>query len=271
MTTFDEMVAEAAAAPFSGWDFGWLSGRWSAGSLLPWSYADTVAAHAATATTMLDMGTGGGEWLAELEPRPPWTVATESWPPNVPVAASRLAPLAIPVVHSDGAADNMSDEASSSEPGRAGRLPFRDGAFDLVVNRHESFRADEVYRVLADGGSFVTQQVDYHSDDDLYRLLGLQPPDQPGSWLSLAASQLSSAGLVVRTAAAAASSTCFHDVGAVVYYLRVVGWAIPEYSLEAFSPQLRAAAQDASMWPLPVTERRFLVVAGKQEPGLSGK
>jgi hypothetical protein len=260
--SFDDLVAEAAAAPFTGWDFSWMTAR-SKEEPLPWRYEAEVAARAAAATTMLDMGTGGGEQLARIDPRAPRTVATESWPPNVPVAASLLRPLGIPVVHSDGAPDNMSEEGIAARPEGPGHLPFRDGAFDLVINRHESFRGDELARVMATGGTFITQQVDMHSYDDLYRLLGLEPPEQPDSWLPLAVSQLTSAGLIVTTAAAGVETTYFDHIGAVVYYLKVVDWGIPEYSLDAFLPQLRAAWQDESAWPRPVRQRRFLVVAEK--------
>ena len=33
MATFDELVAEALDAPFSGWDFSWLAARSTAGTL----------------------------------------------------------------------------------------------------------------------------------------------------------------------------------------------------------------------------------------------
>jgi hypothetical protein len=36
MATFDELVAEATAAPFTGWDFSWLDAR-STTEDLPWS------------------------------------------------------------------------------------------------------------------------------------------------------------------------------------------------------------------------------------------
>src|SRR5215813_11691547 len=135
---------------------------------------------------MLDMGTGGGERLARLSPRPKLTVATEAWPPNVPVAAARLHPLGIAVVQDEGAPDNVRQESAQqrgAQQGGAqrGRLPFRDGAFGLVANRHEAFLAAEVSRVLASGGTFITQQADFHSYDDLYRLLGLEVSDQRDS------------------------------------------------------------------------------------------
>ncbi len=50
------------------------------------------------ATSLLDLGTGGGEHLANLGPFPPVAVATESYLPNVSVAADRFAPLGIHVV-----------------------------------------------------------------------------------------------------------------------------------------------------------------------------
>jgi hypothetical protein len=89
---FDELVTEALTAPFSGWDFSWLDRRsWT--EPLPWDYSARVAALARNARTMLDMGTGGGEVLSRLPDRAPRTVATEAWPPNVPLAARRLLPL----------------------------------------------------------------------------------------------------------------------------------------------------------------------------------
>jgi SAM-dependent methyltransferase len=164
-------------------------------------------------------------------------------------------------VECDSAPENTGPQAG--QPGRAGLLPFTDGAFDLVINRHESFRADEAGRVLAPGGTFVTQQVDYHNDDDLYLLLGLRPPQSPGSWLRDAAFQLTAAGLTVRTATASDEVRYFHDIAAVVYYLKVIAWAIPGYSLDEFRPRLRAAFDAKGNWPMPVRHRRFLVVAGK--------
>src|SRR3984885_15278096 len=95
MATFEQLVAEAQAAPVSGWDFSWLTARSSSEDPLPWDYRAEVARYAAEARSLLDMGTGGGEWLASLTPHPPYTVATEGWPPNVPVAAQRLRQVGI--------------------------------------------------------------------------------------------------------------------------------------------------------------------------------
>jgi SAM-dependent methyltransferase len=256
--TFDELVGEALAAPFSGWDFSWLTGRSRLAGPLPWSYEREVASRAAVAGPMLDMGTGGGERLSELTTRPQRTVATEGWPPNVSVAAARLLPLGVPVIQDEGAPDNTDQRGTDR-----GRLPFRDGAFGLVANRHEAFRAAEVARVLAPGGSFVTQQVDFHAYDDLYRVVGLPIPEQPASWIPLALQQVRDAGLMVQGAVRGAERREFRDVGALVYYLRVVSWAIPEYSLDTCGAALRAAHEAPELWPVSFRQRHFLLAAVK--------
>jgi hypothetical protein len=256
--TFDELVAQATSAAFAGWDFSWLRPRLSMAASLSWSYVSLVADHAAGVDTMLDMGTGGGELLSEISGRPRRTVATEAWPPNVPIAAARLRPLGIPVVWDEGAPDNT-DQVSED----GGRMPFRTGAFPLIVNRHESFRATELSRILSLGGTFITQQVDFHSYDDLYELLGFEVPQQPESWLPFAQQQLTDAGLKVQLAVRGEERTQFHDVAAVIYFLRVVSWAIPEFSLEECMPRLRAAHERPGAWPVTLRERRFLLVASK--------
>jgi SAM-dependent methyltransferase len=284
VASFEQLVAEAQAAPFTGWDFSWLNGR-SRTLPLPWDYRAVLAQHAARADAMLDMGTGGGEFLSRLEPRPQHTVAVEGWPPNVEVAASRLRPLGIPVIHYEGAPDNDAqedDEPADNEPGHPasdaaksggprchpghpgqhlGSLPFRHSAFPLVANRHESFRAAEVARVLVPGGTFVTQQVDADWHLDFYALLGLEPPAAVSSWLPLARRQVERAGLVIGTAQGANEQQQFDDVGALVYYLRVVSWSVPGYRLDRCRDRLRELHETSAAWPVTIRQRRFLLIA----------
>ena len=257
MATFEELVAEALAAPGAGWDFSWLTARSSSEDPLPWDYRAEVARYAAGARSLLDMGTGGGEWLASLTPHPPYTVATEGWPPNVPVAARRLRQAGIAVVQDEGSADNAAENPSR------GRLPFRDGAFTLVINKHEAFLAAEVSRVLAPGGAFVSQQVDTRTYDGLYHVLGLPVPEQPASWLPLAERQLRDGGLTVHRAVAGEQLDRLADVAAIIYYLRLVSWAVPGFTVERFAERLRELHDTPAAWPVTVRQRRFLVVATK--------
>src|SRR2546430_1599787 len=94
---FDELLAEAEQAHFSGWDFGFLQGRLIE-TPLSWDYHQIVRSHFATARHLLDLDTGGGERLAAMAPLPTFTLATESFAPNVSIAARRLAPLNVHTV-----------------------------------------------------------------------------------------------------------------------------------------------------------------------------
>lgn len=96
------LLDDADALPIAGWDFSLLRDR-IAITGLPWNFDEIVASHAHTASDLLDIGTGGGEWLAGLGARPARTVATESWPPNIEVAGRRLRPLGITVVATEPA------------------------------------------------------------------------------------------------------------------------------------------------------------------------
>jgi len=260
---FDALVAEALAEPTEGWNFARFAGRMR--STNPsWRYWDLVAEAAASAPSLLDLGTGGGEQLAEFRERgaarPRLTVATESWPPNVPVAGRRLAPLGIPVVQTEGAARN--DEQAADE--LLGRLPFRDGAFALVIDRHEAFNAREVARVLAPEGVFITQHVgsDYR---DLHDLL-----DEPWTPVApvdraLIARQVTAAGLTVEEGDEAELVLTFADIGALGWYLRQVSWAVPTVDVERDPGRLRAAHDRIrSDCPLRVRQQTFWLRAVKR-------
>ncbi len=77
-------------------------------------------------------------------------VASEPWAVNAPIAKRALSHLRIEVVRAHSL-----------------HLPFRDGAFDLVLDRHEEMDPGEVHRVLAPGGTVFTQQVGRNEWDEL--------------------------------------------------------------------------------------------------------
>jgi SAM-dependent methyltransferase len=222
----EKLIAEAEAEPVRGWDFSWLGSR-RVTSPLPWDYDSLVLRRARASPDLLDLGTGGGEWLAALPRRPPRTVATEAWEPNVDVAIARLRPLGVTVVQAEGAPDN----AEQQQDEQRGLLPFPDKSFHLVVCRHEAFVASEVARILVAGGYFVTQQIGGNYDG-FFRLLGLSPPAQPTrDWnLALATTQLEAAGLRVLASGETEQTTSFADVGAIVWYLKAAPWTVPGFS-----------------------------------------
>lgn len=266
MGDVDSLIAEAEARPFVGWDFSWL-GRRLVTTPPPWNYDSLVTERAYETPDLLDMGTGGGEWLAALPYRPPRTVATEAWDPNVSVADARLRPLGVPVVHVERAPDNASQVVNESR----GSLPFRTGSFHLVTNRHASFVASEVARVMTLGGRFITQQ-GWAGTEDFHRLLDLPLPpppprrSSPRPWgVPLAVSQIAASGLEVVASGEGQEVLSFADVGAFVWYLKAIPWAVPDFSVVAFRPKL-AMLHDRirAEGPLEVREPRFWLEACKR-------
>jgi len=249
-TPAERLLDEATRVPFRGWDFSVLGDR-IAVEPPPWDFEALVDACAGASTSMLDMGTGGGEWLSARR-RAACTVATETWSPNVPLAADRLRPLGIAVVHDEGAVDNTVQSVGNCR----GRLAFRAGAFDLVVNRHEAFVAREVRRVLVPGGLFVTQQSD-SGTRAFHELLGMSVPPVDEFTLALAVEQLEHAGLRVEHAIWGHARVVFADIGALAWYLANVPWAVPGFTVDRH----REALVGLHGRPIHVASARFVVRA----------
>ena len=236
--------------PFSGWDFGYLRHRYAEGKP-PWSYEDLAREVLRKSASAVDLGTGGGEVLSRLSATfPGRMIATEAYPPNRAIARDRLAPAGAHVVA------YAADETSSV-------LPFRDGTFDAVLDRHEAYDAREVSRVLAPAGVFLTQQVDGRSHADLLGWFGTEP-HWPSVRLDRLAADLARAGLDIELSRSWWGSISFSDVGALVYYLRAIPWEIPDFSVDRFKPELlglqRRLEQSGS---LRFSEGRFVIRARK--------
>jgi hypothetical protein len=74
MSGFEQLLRDADARPLVGWDLS-CDGRIGT-TATPWNFEAAVVRHARQPPDMLDMGTGGGEWLNALAHRPARTVAT---------------------------------------------------------------------------------------------------------------------------------------------------------------------------------------------------
>ena len=108
----------------------------------------------------------------------------------------------------------------------------------MVINRHESFVAREVYRVLKRGGVFMTQQVGSANYPELNEFLGA--PKTVAVWnLQLARQQLTDAGLLVTADWEARLGSRFRDVGAVVFLLLAVPWQLEGFSVKGYLNKLK--------------------------------
>lgn len=249
-SSFDRLVAEAAAVDVSGWDFSWLDGR-ATEERPPWGYQRLMGERIGRATMSLDLQTGGGEVLAGVPQRAARAmVATESWPPNLAIAQETLRDKGVVVV------------AAGDDP----PLPFADGTFDLVTSRHPvSAQWPEIARVLAPGGTYFSQQVGPDSGHEVYDFfLGPQPPGETGREPELARREAERAGLEVVDLRTAELRMEFFDVGAMVYFLRKVIWFVPGFTVERYRDRLRELHQRIQMdGPFVAYSRRMLVEARK--------
>lgn len=214
------------AEPAEGWDFSTFGSALQTDNP-PWDYGELARDVLAGAGSALDLGTGGGEILLGLgDALPPVTVATEGWEPNIEVARAALAPLDVEVVRYD----------SETDP----RLPFADATFDAVINRHESYVAAEVHRVLRPGGSFLTQQVDGRSFEELQALFGGQSA-YPHITLAELGAEAADAGLTVEQTWDWTGTTRLADVDNLVGYARMVPWEVPEdFDVDRYATELVA-------------------------------
>lgn len=258
---FEDHVAWARATPVQGFDLTPVAGRCTEDPL-PWDYAATARALVRAADgPVLDLGTGDGEAFAALAPLPAGSAATVGWPPSVPVARRRLEPLGVEVRQvGTGATDGM-------------LLPFFDDRYAVVLDRHEEHDPQEVRRVLRPGGTFCTQQVDTRDGIRLNAALGAPLPWDPDLvTLDTVVDGLVAEGLEVVDAREHTSARRFTDLGAVLWYLRVAAWQVPD--LATLSPEAVARYEAplralhlhlASGHPFVDEAPRILVVA--RRPG----
>jgi len=249
--TFEDLVAEAASVSVDGWDFSWLDGR--ASEQRPsWGYQRLMAERLATAHAALDIQTGGGEVLAGAGKLPPVMAATESWPPNLAKATRLLHPRGVVVVADEDAPP----------------LPFADAAFDLVTSRHPVHTHwAQIARVLETDGTYLSQQVGPRSVAEVTEFfLGPQDPVALASrHPDRARREADDAGLDVVDLRYEQLRTEFHDVGAMIYFLRKVIWIVPGFTVDRYRDRLRDLHEKIQAeGPFLATTTRYLIEARKR-------
>ena len=219
---FKFLISEAEQ-PFSGWDFSYLGDR-LIDYPLEWSYKSEILPLLRGLDSLLDMGTGGGEFLSSLIPLPKHTYATEGYEPNLYIAKKRLESLGVKVFQ------HKSDEI----------LPFKDKEFDLIISRHESYSSDEVYRILKPGGLFITQQVGDKNNSKLrFILTGSEKLENHTEWnMERAKKELERSNFQVVERYENITSTRIYDIGAIIFYLKAIPWELPTFSVKKFYIQL---------------------------------
>lgn len=217
-------LAEEAIAHIKGWDFSHINGRFrSEEGNMPWDYTQVIQKYLKPTDKILDMDTGGGEFLLSLQHPYKLTSATEGYAPNVTLCAETLSPLGIDF-------REMTDES---------QMPFRDGSFDIVLNRHGSYDPKEIYRILKPSGLFITQQVGEDNDWELVKkLLPNQEKSFPGHNLKNQANLFTTNGFTLLEQGEVHKPIYFYDTAALVWFARVIVWEFVDFSVERCFSQL---------------------------------
>ena len=237
---------EERIAHIHGWDFTHIADRTREDTDFPWDYRACILEHLTPETRLLDVDTGGGEFLLSLGHPYSMTAATEGYEPNIKLCSQRLLPLGI-----------------DFRPGTVeGGLPFPDGSFDLIINRHGDLDPVEFWRLLKPGGMVITQQVGAENDWQLVELLcGDVPMPFPEQYLEKAEKAFRRAGFSLLEGQECYRPYDFFDVGALVWFARVIPWEFPDFDLDTHLDNLLAAQSrlDREGYLRTMTHRFFLL------------
>lgn len=241
---------EEELAHIHGWDFSHIDGRYEEETDLPWDYKTIIQSYLQENSKLLDIDTGGGEFLLSLEHPYGNTAATEGYPPNVALCRQELLPLGIDF-------KEMSD---------CTKMPYADENFDIIINRHGDYCPAELWRTLKQGGLFITQQVGENNDRELVELLLPGTPKQFTGW-NLAEQRrcVEEAGFEILRAEESFQSIKFTDIGALVWFARIIEWEFVDFSVDACMEQLLKAQEILEQQgTVEGTTHRFLIVARKR-------
>jgi SAM-dependent methyltransferase len=248
---------EEDMAHIHGWDFSHIHGRYEEEDDLPWNYEEIVRKYLKNSSKLMDYDTGGGEFLLSLHHPYSNTAATEGYPPNVRLCSEKLLPLGI-------------DFRECSDPAD---IPFESESFDLIINRHGEFNAKEIYRLLRRDGVFITEQVGSENDRDLVEMV-LPGTEKPFPHLNLAEQreQFENAGFQILNAEEAYRPIKFYDVGAFVWFARIIEWEFPDFSVDkCFERLLNMQELIEKEGKIEGTIHRYLLAARKEMKKQVGK
>lgn len=243
-------LEEENIAHIKGWDFSHIDGKYDEEQDLPWDYKEVIDKYLKSDSTILDIDTGGGEFLLSLDHPYENTSATEAYPPNVALCEETLLPLGIDFKEANGKAI----------------LPFEDNRFDMVINRHGDFNPKEICRVLKPGGLFITEQVGAQNDRELVKLLLSRLPELPfpEQYLNITVDKFKKEGMEIIEACEAFRPITFYDVGALVWFARIIEWEFIGFNVQEHLDNLYKAQNILEKeGKIEGSIHRYLVVARK--------
>ncbi len=218
-----EWLEEEKIAHIKGWDFSHIKNRYEEESDLPWNYKDEIQNRLKPSDKLLDIDTGGGEFLLELKHPYQNTYATENYKPNIELCEQTLLPLGINFKAGEQAIHNKG----------AYQLPFENDSFDMIINRHGDFNSKDLYRLLKKDGLFITEQVGAENDRELvYLLVPNTEIPFPNLYLKNISKEFEDQGFEILKQDEVFRSIKFYDVGALIWFAKIIEWEFPNFSVE---------------------------------------
>ncbi|MGT2772250.1 class I SAM-dependent methyltransferase [Streptococcus marimammalium] len=226
---YQEWKKEEEMAHIKGWDFSHIKDRYAEEDDLPWDFSQVIKKYLTDDLNLLDMETGGGEFLLSLKHPYHKTAAIEGYPPNVDYCKKLLLPLGIDLKEADGAAP----------------LPFEDESFNVITNRHGDYTPSELHRLLKQDGYFITQQVGAKNDRELVELLLPELKDLPYSnhFLNIREKELIANGFDILESGEVYQPIRFFDIGALVWFAKIIEWEFVGFSVDKHFDNLLKAQE----------------------------
>jgi len=241
---------EEEIAYIKGWDFSHIADRYVEEDTLPWDFKLVIKNYLTDQMSLLDMETGGGEFLFDLNHPYLKTSAIEGYKPNVEFCKNKLLPMGIDFKEADGT--NI--------------LPFDDNKFDIVTNRHGDYNIKELKRVLKPDGIFLTQQVGAENDWELIKFLQPEIKDvaYPKQYLKYRKKELEENGFEIIECDETFQPIKFYDVGALVWYARIIEWEFIDFEVDKYLDNLYKAQEILDKYGvIKGSIHRFYIVARK--------
>ena len=246
---------EEESHAFQGWDFSHISGRIDDPDP-SWDYRAVIKSYLKETDNLLDMGTGGGEFLLTLKHPYKNTYATEAYEPNYELCLKVLSPLGITVGRT------YTDDNFNADD----KLPFEDDLFDVIINRHESFDLTEVKRTLRRGGYFITQQVGNKNTNELMQRLNNEDFvfDRTHHTIEKYTTSLEKLGFKIIRTDEDIYPVKVYDVGALVFLAKIIEWEYPGFSVNTHLDKLLECQNEVEKNGfIEATGHRFLIIAQK--------
>ena len=135
----------------------------------------------------------------------------------------------------------------------------------IIINRHGDFNPPEIMRLLKPGGLFITQQVGSDNDRELVEMVlpGAEKPF-PHENLPEQSARFIDAGFEILQSDEAHGPIRFYDLGAFVWFARIIEWEFPGFSVDAsFGRLLKLQETIEREGCIAGTTHRYLIAARK--------